>query len=90
VALIQQSNHFDAFSNLANAKTNHLTGCGEASTSNILLHFKELPMEQAQRTLRQFSLIHLEPAEVLALLGAAKAKGSREWAMLVLAYKCRH
>ena len=32
-------------------------------------------------------LIHLEPSEVLALLKAARAKGSREWAMLVLAYK---
>jgi len=32
-------------------------------------------------------LIHLEPIEVLALLKAAKAKGSREWAMLIVAYK---
>ena len=32
-------------------------------------------------------LIHLEPTEVLALLKAAKAKGSREWAMLIVAYK---
>jgi site-specific recombinase XerD len=32
-------------------------------------------------------MIHLEPAEVLSVLRAAKAKGSREWAMIVIAYK---
>jgi site-specific recombinase XerD len=32
-------------------------------------------------------MIHLEPADVLALLRAAKAKSAREWAMFVLAYK---
>jgi type 1 fimbriae regulatory protein FimB len=44
-------------------------------------------MEEAQKHHRQFSLIHLEPSEVLAVLRAARAKGSREWAMIVLAYK---
>src|SRR5580692_12624135 len=33
------------------------------------------------------SMIHLEPAEVLSVLRAAKAKGVREWAMIVVAYK---
>ena len=37
--------------------------------------------------LKRHSMIHLEPAEVLALLKAARANGSREWAMIVLAYK---
>jgi type 1 fimbriae regulatory protein FimB len=32
-------------------------------------------------------MIHLEPAEVLSVLKSAKAKGSREWAMIVVAYK---
>jgi len=32
-------------------------------------------------------MIHLEPAELLAVLRSAKAKGSREWAMVLLAYK---
>jgi integrase len=32
-------------------------------------------------------MVHLEPAEVLAVLRAAKARGAREWAMIVLAYK---
>jgi type 1 fimbriae regulatory protein FimB len=32
-------------------------------------------------------LVHLEPAEVMVLLKAAKVKGSREWAMIVMAYK---
>jgi integrase len=43
-------------------------------------------MLEAQAT-RKYSMIHLEPAEVLAVLKAAKAKGSREWAMVLLAYK---
>src|SRR5580692_267523 len=33
------------------------------------------------------SMIHLEPAEVLSVLRAARAKGVREWAMIVVAYK---
>src|SRR5664280_2277852 len=32
-------------------------------------------------------MINLEPAEVLAVLKAAKAKGAREFAMIVVAYK---
>lgn len=37
--------------------------------------------------LRKHSMIHLEPAEVLSVLRAARAKGSREWGMILLAYK---
>src|SRR5467141_98684 len=33
------------------------------------------------------SMIHLEPAEVLSVLRTARAKGAREWAMIVVAYK---
>jgi type 1 fimbriae regulatory protein FimB len=44
-------------------------------------------MEAAQKTCKQSSMIHLEPAEVLSVLKAARAKGGREWAMIVLAYK---
>src|ERR1039457_602051 len=33
------------------------------------------------------SMVHLEPAEVLAVLRVAKARGAREWSMIVLAYK---
>ena len=43
-------------------------------------------MEAAQKTRKQ-SMIHLEPAEVLSVLRAARAKGAREWAMTLLAYK---
>jgi type 1 fimbriae regulatory protein FimB len=32
-------------------------------------------------------MIHLEPPEVLAVLKAAKKRGVREWAMILLAYK---
>jgi hypothetical protein len=30
---------------------------------------------------------HLEPGEMLSVLRAAKDKGIREWAMIVVAYK---
>ncbi len=32
-------------------------------------------------------MIYLEPSEVLSVLRTAKAKGGREWAMILLAYK---
>jgi integrase len=44
-------------------------------------------MEDAQQKQRMFSLTHLEPAEVLAVLRAARARGSREWAMIVVGYR---
>src|ERR1017187_9825300 len=43
-------------------------------------------MSQARKS-RNNSMVHLEPAEVLAVLRAAKARGAREWAMILLAYK---
>jgi integrase len=36
---------------------------------------------------RNQSMIYLEPAEVLAVLKAAKAKGAREFAMVLVAYR---
>lgn len=36
---------------------------------------------------RNQSMTHLDPAEVLSVLRAARARGSREWSMCVLAYK---
>src|SRR5437016_3164700 len=46
-------------------------------------------MEAARKTRRQSrpSMIHLDPAEVLSVLRAARAKGAREWSMIVVAYK---
>ena len=38
-----------------------------------------------QSVVENGSMVHLEPAEVLSLLRAAKAKRAREWAMLLLA-----
>ncbi|MFP5205898.1 MAG: tyrosine-type recombinase/integrase [Acidobacteriota bacterium] len=35
----------------------------------------------------QVQMQHLEPAEVLAILRAAKAKGPRTWAMILIGYK---
>src|ERR1700690_1752983 len=43
-------------------------------------------MAETQK-IRKQTMIHLEPAEVLAVLRAARAKGGREWAMIVVAYK---
>jgi integrase len=33
------------------------------------------------------TMLHLEPTEVLSVLRAAKAKGNREWGMILVAYK---
>jgi integrase len=43
-------------------------------------------MSEAGNTRKQ-TMTHLESAEVLAVLRAAKARGAREWSMIVLAYK---
>jgi integrase len=43
-------------------------------------------MEGTRKPVSQ-SMIHLEPVEVLSVLRAARTKGIREWAMIVLAYK---
>jgi type 1 fimbriae regulatory protein FimB len=42
---------------------------------------------QTDRKPQGMAMQHLEPAEVLSVLRAAKAKGHREWAMIVVAYK---
>jgi type 1 fimbriae regulatory protein FimB len=54
-----------------------------------MLHFKEshLPTTTKNRKQTTSSMIYLEPAEVLSLLRAAKAKGPRQWAMILVAYK---
>src|ERR1017187_3259172 len=39
------------------------------------------------RGTRTQAMVSLEPAEVLAVLRAAKMRGAREWSMIVLAYK---
>jgi type 1 fimbriae regulatory protein FimB len=43
-------------------------------------------MAETQK-IRKQTMIHLEPAEVLSVLRAAKSKGVREWAMVLVAYK---
>jgi integrase len=54
-----------------------------------MLHFKEnhLPSAPKSRPQTSNSMIHLEPGEVLSVLRAARAKGAREWAMILVAYK---
>jgi integrase len=42
---------------------------------------------QTDRKPQGMAMQHLEPAEVLSVLRAAKAKGHREWAMILVAYK---
>lgn len=55
---------------------------------NIQLHSGEHPVPaQAARRESGQSMVHLEPAELLCLLRAAKKRGAREWAMIVVAYK---
>jgi type 1 fimbriae regulatory protein FimB len=56
---------------------------------DIMLHFDQIRMPAARSGSKEprRSMIFLEPVEVLSVLKAAKAKGSREWAMILLAYK---
>jgi integrase len=42
---------------------------------------------QTDRKSQGMAMQHLEPSEVLSVLRAAKAKGHREWAMILVAYK---
>jgi type 1 fimbriae regulatory protein FimB len=42
---------------------------------------------QTNRKQPEMAMQYLEPAEVLSVLKAAKARGQREWAMIVTAYK---
>jgi integrase len=51
-----------------------------------MLHFKGVKMLK-DRDGCSGSMVHLEPAEVLALLRTAKMRGAREWSMILLAYK---
>lgn len=46
-----------------------------------------MPIASTMRTQISSPMIHLEPAEVLSVLRTARAKGSREWAMVLVAYK---
>lgn len=39
------------------------------------------------RGVRDLSMIHLEPSEVLSVLKVAKAQSARSWAMILLTYK---
>ena len=56
---------------------------------NIMLHFEQIqaPAVPPVRREPRHSMIHLEPVEVLSVLRAARSKGSREWAMVLVAYK---
>ncbi len=47
---------------------------------------QQQPVEVRLKQQRQ-AMIHLEPNEVLAILKAAKQHGSREWCMILLAYR---
>jgi hypothetical protein len=51
-----------------------------------MLHFKGVTMIK-DHARGSSSMVHLEPAEVLALLRTAKMRGAREWSMILLAYK---
>ncbi len=54
-----------------------------------MLHSTQIspPLIPTARRESRRSLIYLEPPEVLSVLRAAKARGNREWAMILLAYK---
>jgi type 1 fimbriae regulatory protein FimB len=56
---------------------------------DIMLHSHQIqvPVTPPGSKKPKRSMIFLEPVEVLSVLRSARAKGSREWAMILLAYK---
>jgi type 1 fimbriae regulatory protein FimB len=83
---MQQTTSFVAFTDSAKPQTTGFNGCPatQGSTHNVAFPERQIP---ERRKLRSHSMTHLEPVEVLAVLKAAKARGAREWAMCVVAYK---
>jgi integrase len=81
-----QTTHSVVFLQPAKAKTNGLTALPQNSAPTHSVAFPTSEKARARPAARQV-MISLEPAEVLAVLRAAKAMGAREWAMIVLAYK---
>src|ERR1051326_6197506 len=86
MATTQQTNHSGAFLGSAKPQLKELIGNQPGQNLNIKMHFERKSNARA-RINRTQSMICLEPAELLALLRAAKAKGPRTWAMCVVAYK---
>lgn len=70
-------------------KNTHLIAQSETPYLDIMLHFKDTTMSEVRevRKTGSHTMNHLEPTEVLSVLRAAKARGAREWGMIVLAYK---
>ena len=71
---------------LPNSKPKDLPDAKPNSTRTFCC-ISEKPLMASTRTSQNQSMIYLEPAEVLAVLKAAKVKGARQLAMIVLAYK---
>src|ERR1035437_1984537 len=86
---IHQTNHSVAFSGNALHQTQRLTTTKMGAKINIMLHFNQIqiPVIRSASSKPRRSMVFLEPVEVLSVLRAAKAKGSREWALILLAYK---
>lgn len=82
----QQTNHSVAFLVQVRTKTNTLNGQSAKQDSPHNVAFQRQQSRERSQSHSQ-SMVFLEPAEVLALLKAAKAHGAREWAMCVIAYK---
>src|SRR5450759_3128214 len=83
---MQQTTHSGAFLESSTAQTADLPGTQSGAPLNIKLHSEGTHPMQAHTT-RKASMMYLEPDEVLTVLRVAKAKGTRSWAMLLVAYK---
>ena len=86
---IHQTNHFVAFFRCHATQNTTLKPKEKGVKLNIMLHLEQIqsPAVPPVRKEPRHSMIHLEPVEVLSVLRAARSKGSREWAMILLAYK---
>lgn len=68
------------------SQTNGLNGQPAKQNPILNVAFQAQQTSEARKT-RSQAMVHLEPAEVLSVLRKAKAKGPREWAMILLAYR---
>lgn len=88
VRICKFPSHFVAFSkeDSGQTTTNQMIPTG-VHQRNVA--FRDVPAGTcpANRRRAGASMVHLEPAEVLAVRRVARARGAREWAMVLVGYK---
>lgn len=83
----QQTIHSVASMPSQQPHTAHLQESNPHPHPHIKLHYTGPQPDSPRAPTRRNALTHLEPAEVIAVLREAKARGPRAWAMILLAYR---